>query len=625
MAATQLDELSVKFTADVAGLRAGLEKIEIATLKMAATTEKATSKMSAGFATLGRFFTAGAVVAGIKTLASYSSQLDNLGESLVDMAGRANVSIESLQRLRFAADQNGGSADAMDTALVKLNKAMGEVIGGSEEMAKTFDALGLLELVKSGADTEKVLLGVADALKEIDRQFGPQLANAASLKIMGKNADELGVFMRSGADGVRGAEAAMSSAAIISDTLALKLAAMADKTATFNLKVIVLAASLEGVLIDALNNASKAADVLFFDISKMSAGIAATVHSLAPDLFDTMAQLRLPNASGASKPGVPKGAPPPIKPTPLGDVKNVFSGGGGGSSAADAAEKKIQHVTDALNLEIKAFEQSAVAQQIDEQLKRASVSANSDAGQMIAAYVDKLNDLTTGHQRSVEEQQASAAQYARVQEIIDANKTATERYADAVRELNDLHDSGKLPLAEWALSLKRVAETMDPITQAFDQMGERFADLTADAIVNGESLKEVFGQILQEIEKAIIKEMILKALGQSGGDGGVLDAIGSVLGSVVGLASGGGVSGGNPYLVGERGPELFIPNVGGDIVPNNRMGGGSMGFSYSPTIVSSGNNTAEIRQMLVAERSRIFGMMNKYIGEQSARGKLKLH
>lgn len=49
-----------------------------------------------------------------------------------------------------------------------------------------------------------------------------------------------------------------------------------------------------------------------------------------------------------------------------------------------------------------------------------------------------------------------------------------------------------------------------------------------------------------------------------------------------GRALGGPVSGGTPYLVGERGPELFVPSVSGGIVPNNAVGsfmGGRMGDS----------------------------------------------
>jgi len=42
-------------------------------------------------------------------------------------------------------------------------------------------------------------------------------------------------------------------------------------------------------------------------------------------------------------------------------------------------------------------------------------------------------------------------------------------------------------------------------------------------------------------------------------------------------AAGGPVSGGSPYIVGERGPELFVPGSSGSIVPNGRMGGMQIG------------------------------------------------
>ena len=38
-------------------------------------------------------------------------------------------------------------------------------------------------------------------------------------------------------------------------------------------------------------------------------------------------------------------------------------------------------------------------------------------------------------------------------------------------------------------------------------------------------------------------------------------------------ANGGSVKGGNDYIVGERGPELFSPGVSGMITPNHMLGG----------------------------------------------------
>ena len=53
-----------------------------------------------------------------------------------------------------------------------------------------------------------------------------------------------------------------------------------------------------------------------------------------------------------------------------------------------------------------------------------------------------------------------------------------------------------------------------------------------------------------------------------------------------GKATGGAVNSSQSYLVGERGPELFVPNTGGRIVPNNSMGGQSIVINVnSPSII----------------------------------------
>jgi hypothetical protein len=54
---------------------------------------------------------------------------------------------------------------------------------------------------------------------------------------------------------------------------------------------------------------------------------------------------------------------------------------------------------------------------------------------------------------------------------------------------------------------------------------------------------------------------------------GLGDIIGKVFGG--GKAAGGPVNAGTTYLVGEKGPELFTPGISGNIIPNNKISGGS--------------------------------------------------
>jgi len=55
-------------------------------------------------------------------------------------------------------------------------------------------------------------------------------------------------------------------------------------------------------------------------------------------------------------------------------------------------------------------------------------------------------------------------------------------------------------------------------------------------------------------------------------------------------ASGGPVSKGNTFLVGEKGPELFTPNTSGSITPNSRLGGENMNLSVNVELI---NNTGQ--------------------------------
>jgi hypothetical protein len=48
--------------------------------------------------------------------------------------------------------------------------------------------------------------------------------------------------------------------------------------------------------------------------------------------------------------------------------------------------------------------------------------------------------------------------------------------------------------------------------------------------------------------------------------------------------------GNRPYIEGEAGPELFVPNTGGSIVPNNKLGMGSMTINI--TILGAGDPEA---------------------------------
>ena len=129
-----------------------------------------------------------------------------------------------------------------------------------------------------------------------------------------------------------------------------------------------------------------------------------------------------------------------------------------------------------------------------------------------------------------------------------------------------------------------------------------------DALISGTesfgaSLRKIASGVLQDIAKQLIQIFVInQAINaissffgpKTGGFGGGVKFNPNVfsMGSLLpGRAMGGPVSAGSSYMVGERGPELFTPKHGGNIVPNNALGGGST--SVVVNVDASGNSNVQ--------------------------------
>lgn len=69
-------------------------------------------------------------------------------------------------------------------------------------------------------------------------------------------------------------------------------------------------------------------------------------------------------------------------------------------------------------------------------------------------------------------------------------------------------------------------------------------------------------------------------------DNPIISGISGVIDRIFGggRATGGAVTQNTAYMVGERGPELFVPNTNGSIVPNNALGGASINVTVNGAI-----------------------------------------
>jgi len=136
-------------------------------------------------------------------------------------------------------------------------------------------------------------------------------------------------------------------------------------------------------------------------------------------------------------------------------------------------------------------------------------------------------------------------------------------------------------------------QTMNNFTQAF-------VDGVTGAKSFGESIRNLAKSVVDSLIKMLVQyyltEPLFRAL--SGGIGSFFDGGSFGKGFMDNLktrATGGPVSGGTPYLVGERGPELMVPAGNGTVVPNNALGGGGV------TVVQNINVTTGVQQTVRAE------------------------
>ena len=214
--------------------------------------------------------------------------------------------------------------------------------------------------------------------------------------------------------------------------------------------------------------------------------------------------------------------------------------------------------------------------------------------------------------------------------IKESIKTPTEKIADFREELEEavqagIFDKSKIDAAVAVFSesvTKGVEDTMTVVKQFEDTIEGSlegaftdFFDRTSEGFMNMRTLfKTVIDSIIQEVLRlAVIKPIVDYIMG-----GPV-----ATISSIFGKASGGPVTGGRTYMVGERGPELFTAPGNGNIVPNNGLamaGGGTtnVNITYDIKAFDSKDATAAIAE----QAPTIVGIVEQSFNKRGRRGPL---
>ena len=215
------------------------------------------------------------------------------------------------------------------------------------------------------------------------------------------------------------------------------------------------------------------------------------------------------------------------------------------------AEKDLQIKEVGLQTDQEIFE-------INERLK-ALRQAQAEKNQEIIADFQSQNDLLQAQldgrleEEQIEQQLAKlkaeneGLDIDKIRNILEANKALKEQIA--------------------------IAEQLDQLYETIGQsISSSIVDALTAAVEETKSLADIASQTLRQIANILLQFGVQTALSSLGGN----DGVGFFSKLFPKKALGGAVGANQPYMVGEKGPELFVPGAQGNIVPNNAMGGSNI-------------------------------------------------
>ena len=186
------------------------------------------------------------------------------------------------------------------------------------------------------------------------------------------------------------------------------------------------------------------------------------------------------------------------------------------------------------------------------------------------------------------------------QEMIDPIKEKLDEERKTTAEIDRQNQKKK----EQEELIKKNEEAAEKLKQKMTEIGEEIESSIKnnlrEAITGAKSFGEAMSNVLNRIRDKIIDAQLDRLLGgfgeafgagASGGEKkGLGGFLGGILGGLFGKADGGPVRANQPYIVGERQPELFVPRASGTIIPSVPMGGESVTNNIVVNVDASGTS-----------------------------------
>lgn len=517
----------------------------------------------------------------VSALVGAVRQVTDLEDALYKMSQRTGVAVEQLSTLRYAADLSGVGLEDLDSLLVKLNKTLAQAGAGDAKAAEFLKQFGI-----ASEDVKKGLITTDEALKRIADRFAnsPDGINksAASLELFGKAGAKLIPLLNSGRAGIEGLQTEAKKLGLEMATNTAKQAeAMNDQLRTLSfasegLKISVVNSMLPAML--SITTAMRDAAVEGGKLAGILAGLRVLMTGTDQYKNDVKLTEQTEKLLALQK--------------NLEESTNLY---GKNSGRVLMIKREIE----ALNGEIattmayrKELEASAKAEEEAAKARANALAGGSQIAVKSALEGDggKTKRFTDAeiarHQAEdlirLEKEQGDLNEYVTKTQIEDLKRLDEDR-AKATKQMLDSIDAEREAFDEGERAAANLGETIKTNNDFAREMGLTFSSAFEDAAISGKSFSEVLKGIERDIARIILRKSITEPAGAAVSKliGGF--EFGKLFGSDApeqlsgpGKAGGGPVDAGASYLVGELGPERFVPDMPGRIIPNGALGGSNV-------------------------------------------------
>jgi len=530
----------------------------------------------------------GAATAGLSL--SISRALDT-GDQLFKLSQKVGISVENLSELKFAADLSGVSLETLQKGIKDLSLVLVQANDASSKEAQLLKQLGV-----TAKEPEQALRQVADAFAklpngatktavavELFKKAGQDLipllnSGSAALDAAGFSARRLGLAFTT--DAARAAEqfndnmlklrtGAEAFGIALTSKLVAGMATFTGDLVKAKEQGINFKAVLDGILGTTLELATK------LPMVGPAANFIADAN--ARRIAEEQASIARRTSSGVIGGRVTE----QVDPDAQAKLTCTLSGGTWDAKARRCIPKSaFSAVQKPLTFE-EVLGRNAEKREATFQ-ERESVEGKAAEDALQKALEDESRLALARARQQDEATRAAEDEYKATRALAQSYRDLASPMAPYIRQLEEIdalrEKAGGLAEEEAKAAEGRILKLMENVGRSAkeaksigDELGMTFASAFEDAVVRGEKFRDVIKGLGQDIARIVMRKSVTEPIAK--GISGFIENLdfGNFFKNFEFKADGGPVSGGRAYIVGEQGPELFVPRASGSIVPNSAL------------------------------------------------------